>query len=62
MSNSKREELGRKARDFTIKNYGIESIGKKLELLLDNMDAPDWDFDFKSKPKNPVGSFSVGKL
>lgn len=53
MSNSKREELGRKARDFTIKNYGIESIGKKLELLLDNMDAPDWDFDFKSKPKNP---------
>ena len=53
MSDSKREELGRKARDFTIKNYGIESIGKKLELLLDNMDAPDWDFDFKSKPKNP---------
>lgn len=53
MSVNKRKEWGKKARDFAIENYSIESVGKKLEKILDNMEFTNWDFDFKVKPKNP---------
>ena len=53
MSDKKRGDLGKKARQFVIDNYSIESIGKKLEEILDEMEPSDWDFDFKPKPKNP---------
>lgn len=53
MKPSKLKELGKKARDFVIKNYSVGVIGKKLEELIDNMPSVDWDFDFKPVEKNP---------
>jgi len=49
----KREAMGRKARQFTIDNFSIEVIGKRLEEILDNMPFCDWNFDFTEKPRNP---------
>lgn len=53
MKDSKKKDLGKKARDFVIKNYSVGVIGKKLEEIIDNMPKPDWDFDFKPIEKNP---------
>ena len=44
MKAEKRKEIGRKARQFTIDNYSIEAVGKKLEEIIDAM--PDIDYDF----------------
>lgn len=53
MKDSKKKDLGKKARDFVIKNYSVEVIGKKLEEIIDNMPKSDWDFNFKPIEKNP---------
>jgi glycosyltransferase involved in cell wall biosynthesis len=44
-------EMGRKARQFTIDNYSVESVGKKLEEILDNMPDIDYDFVFGEERK-----------
>lgn len=44
MKPERRKEIGRKARKYTIENYSIEAIGKKLEDIIDAM--PDVDYDF----------------
>lgn len=44
MKLNKRLQMGKKARDWTIENYSTESVGKKLEAILDAM--PDVDYDF----------------
>lgn len=53
MKDSKKQELGKLARDFVIKNYSVEAIGSKLESIIDNMPEVDWDFDFTPLEKNP---------
>jgi glycosyltransferase involved in cell wall biosynthesis len=53
MKDSKLKLLGEQARDFVIKNYSIEAIGKKLESIIDNMPEVNWDYDFKPIEKNP---------
>ena len=53
MKDSKLKQLGKQARDFVIKNYSIEAIGKKLESIIDNMPEVNWDYDFKPIEKNP---------
>ena len=53
MPKKKREETGRKARDFIIKNYSIEVIGRKLEEIFDSMPYCDWDFNFESLKPDP---------
>lgn len=50
----KREEWGKKARQWVLDNFSIEVIGKKFEDLLDSLPIiEDYDFNFQEKPKNP---------
>ncbi len=53
MKQSKRDSIGKKARDFVIKNYSAEVIGAKLEEIIDDMPFCEWDFDFTEKLRNP---------
>ena len=53
MKPDKKEAMGKKARDFVVKNYSIEAIGSKLEKIIDEMPEVDWDFNFKQEEKNP---------
>lgn len=54
MSPEKRQEMGKKAKEWTIKNYSIEAVGKKLESILDNMPEIDYDFDWSNKQNESV--------
>lgn len=60
MKPSKRLEIGRKGRDFTIKNYSIEAVGKKLESIIDNM--PDIDYDFNWEEESNKGKIKFEDL
>ena len=44
MSKDKIRDMGKKARDWTLENYSIDSIGPKLEEFLD--DCPFTNYDF----------------
>ena len=46
MKRSKVKEMGARARQFTLDNYSIDVIGKKLEGILDAMPSIDYDFDW----------------
>tara|TARA_Y100000114_G_scaffold70835_1_gene64777 strand:- start:2113 stop:4020 length:1908 start_codon:yes stop_codon:yes gene_type:complete len=45
--------MGKEARDFVIKNYSVEVIGKQLESIIDEMPEIDWDFNFTVEERNP---------
>ncbi len=47
----KKLEMGKKARDWTIENYSTESIGKKLEKIIDEMPSIEYDFDWNKDQK-----------
>ena len=47
MKDEERKEMGRKARQWTVENFSVEVIGKKLEEIIDEM--PPVDFDFETK-------------
>ena len=53
MSEKKRENMGKLARDFVLKNYSVEVIGKQLEQIIDEMPIVSWDFDFKTEDRDP---------
>ena len=53
MSPFKRKEIGQIAREWTIKNYSVECIGKKIEELIDNAPMTDYDFSQKEEQKDP---------
>jgi glycosyltransferase involved in cell wall biosynthesis len=53
MSPSKRREMGQIARDWTIENYSIEKIGKKIEDFIDFAPFTDYDFSQKEEQKDP---------
>ena len=53
MSESNREVLGKKARQWAIDNFSIEVIGKQLENILDNMPEVDYDYDSSHRKMNP---------
>ena len=38
-----RKEIGKKAREWTIKNFGISNIGRTIENFIDNQKLIDWD-------------------
>jgi hypothetical protein len=53
MKPEKRIQMGKKARDWTIENYSTESVGKKLEKILDDMPEVDYDYNWDTKdPKS----------
>lgn len=51
-SKEKREEWGKRAREFVLENCSVEVVGKFYEELIDSLPEIDWDFDFKEPPKN----------
>jgi glycosyltransferase involved in cell wall biosynthesis len=53
MSPSKRDELGKKAREWTIKNFSIENVGKDIEFFIDTSSFTQYDFNEKEEKKNP---------
>lgn len=53
MEENKRRQFGKKGREWTIKNYSTEAVGKKLEYILDNM--PEVDYDFNWENERPKG-------
>jgi len=53
MPQEEKERLGKIARDFVVKNYSTEVIGRQWETLIDELPLIDWDFDFTEPPKNP---------
>ena len=52
MNKEQRATLGKKARNFVIENYSKESVGKKLESILDTFNQTDFNFIFKDKSFN----------
>lgn len=49
MPRHKRLEIGGKAREWTIKNFGVESVGKKLEDFIDAQPIADWNNIFNDQ-------------
>lgn len=54
MDSSKRLQMGKKGRQWTIENYSTESVGKKLEEILDAMPYVDYDFDWDNEQKQAI--------
>ena len=52
MPSSQRSEMGRIARQWVIDNFSVEVIGKKLEEIIDNMPAVDYDYESKHRDYN----------
>jgi len=48
MEKSKKNEMGKKARTWTLENYSINSIGKKIEKFLDEQETTNYDFEVKA--------------
>jgi glycosyltransferase involved in cell wall biosynthesis len=52
MSPTKRKEIGQKAREWTIQNYSVETIGKKIEAFIDSSPEVNYDFSLKEEEKD----------
>jgi hypothetical protein len=53
MDLNKKNEMGAKAREWTIKNYSVKSIGEKIESFLESNPRVDYKFDFEEEKKDP---------
>jgi len=53
MKPEKRLEEGKKAREWTIKNFSPSSVGKFLEKFLDEAPFTKFDFELKEEQKDP---------
>jgi glycosyltransferase involved in cell wall biosynthesis len=53
MPAAQKRKLEKKAREYVLKNYSVEVIGKQLEAILDELPYCSWDFDMTEKPRNP---------
>jgi len=49
----KRREMGRKAREWTIEHFSVETVGKFIENFIDNAPETNYDFSTKEEEKNP---------
>lgn len=52
MSKEERLDLGKKAREWTIKNYSVETIGKIIEEFVDSSPFVDKEYSFKVEEKD----------
>lgn len=50
---SKKRDMGRKARQWVLDNFSIEVIGKRFEELFDSLPFSDYDFDFTNTAVSP---------
>lgn len=54
MKPSERREIGRKAKEWTIKNFGVENICNQIESFIDNQEFADWSkISGTQEEKNP---------
>tara|TARA_B100000676_G_scaffold63045_1_gene62450 strand:+ start:34061 stop:35941 length:1881 start_codon:yes stop_codon:yes gene_type:complete len=53
MSDSEKQELGKRAREWTIKNFSKNTVGKFLEDFIDSCDYTNYDFNFENIKKDP---------
>ena len=53
MDHLKKISMGKKSREYVVENYSIESIGSKLEKILDEMPSMNYDFSFEKPERNP---------
>ena len=53
MKPDKLQKMGKQSREFVVKNYSIEVIGKKLESIIDSMPEHDYNFSFEPEKRDP---------
>jgi hypothetical protein len=53
MTDGEKEEAGKKAREWTIKHYSKNNIGKFLEEFVDSVEFTNYDFNFENIKKDP---------
>ena len=53
MKPEKRQEEGKKAREWTIKNFSPASVGKLMEEFLDNAPLTEFNFELEEEQKDP---------
>lgn len=49
---SKKREQEQKSRQYVLDNYSSETIGSKVEAIIDGLPPVDWDFDFSFQTRN----------
>lgn len=54
MPKSKKEDYGRKARQWVLENYDAKKISAIFQDFIDNAEEVDYDFKFKTVLKNPT--------
>lgn len=53
MSEDKRAYIGQKGREWALKTFNVDVIGKKVENWIDSRQPHNWDFKYTSNIKNP---------
>lgn len=53
MKPEKREEWGKKAREWTLNGYSTKNVGGQIENFLDSRQKVSYNFNFEFKEKNP---------
>jgi len=60
MPEEKRREIGQKGREWAVKTFSIDTIGKQWEDLFDSLPLIDWDkVDLEEKPTNKNPNFQL---
>jgi len=54
MPSETKRKREKQSREFVIKNYSCEVIGKQLEKIIDDMPEVDWDFDLSQELRDPL--------
>ena len=60
MNPKKRRSLEKKARQWTIDKFSVDTIGKKLEDFLDSCEPTDYDFSLKEEERDP--NFAIPEI
>lgn len=53
MSKAEKVEMGKKAREWTIKNYSVESVGSTIENFIDKSENTNFEFSNSQIERNP---------
>lgn len=53
LTDQQKKENGKKSREWAIKNYSVEFIGKRFEEYIDSIPYTNYDFNFEEIAKNP---------
>jgi hypothetical protein len=53
MKPAKKEQWGKKAREWVVKNFSPDVVGKFIEEYIDNLPTKEYDFEFEKPKQNP---------